>query len=136
MHAYTLILSLSLSLSLSLTHTHTHTHTVKSFVEVSKYLLSLPGYPEKYILSECFSQDPLENFFGQVRGRGGRSENPSVQACLESTQSLRVQGSVSLLPVRGNSSRKRRLLHKEVIDDTPLPKRRRQAKKLNNQDNE
>ena len=84
---------------------------------------------EQYVLSECFSQDPLENYFGQLRARGGRCENPTVQASLESAQSLRVQGSLAMQPVRGNSSRKRRLFHgQEIIDETPLPKRRRQKK--------
>ena len=103
--------------------------TVKSFVEMTRYLLSLPGYENKYILSECFSQDPLENFFGQLRAKGGRCDNPTVQSCMQSTQSLRVQGSASLQPVRGNSTRKRRLFHnKEEIDSTSLPKRARVSK--------
>ena len=81
------------------------------------------------MLSECFSQDPLENYFGQVCARGGRCENPTVKACLESAQSLRVQGSFAMQPIRGNSSRKRRLFQgQEVIDNAPLPKRRRQKK--------
>ncbi len=45
--------------------------TVKSFVEVTKYLLTLPGIKGQFILSECFSQDPLENYFGQLHARGG-----------------------------------------------------------------
>jgi len=98
-------------------------------VEVVRYLTNLPGVTGQYVLSECFSQDPLENYFGQLRACGGRCENPTVKASLESAQSLRVQGSLAMEPVRGNSSRKRRLFHgKEIIDDTPLPKRRRQKK--------
>ena len=69
------------------------------------YLLSQPGTKGCYILSEHFSQDPLENYFGQQRARGGRCQNPTIQACLTSAQSLRVQGSVSMTPIRGNSSR-------------------------------
>jgi len=102
---------------------------VRSFVEVVRYLTNLPGVTGQYVLSECFSQDPLENYFGQLRACGGRCENPTVKASLESAQSLRVQGSLAMEPVRGNSSRKRRLFHgKEIIDDTPLPKRRGQKK--------
>lgn len=101
-------------------------YTVRSFVGVAKYLLSLPGVSGQYILSECFSQDPLENFFGQLRARGGRCDNPTVQGCMDATQSIRIQKSLALQPVRGNSSRKRRIFHdKEIIDETPLPKRKR-----------
>ena len=100
---------------------------VKSFVEMVKYLLSQPETKGRYILSEHFSQDPLENYFGQLRARGGRCQNPTIQDCLTSAQSLRAQGSVSLTPVRGNSNRKRRLFPKEIIDDTPLAKRPRKT---------
>ena len=51
---------------------------VKSFTEMTRYLLSLPGGEELFLLSERFSQDPLENHFGQQRGRCGRNDNPNV----------------------------------------------------------
>ena len=96
---------------------------------MTRYLLSLPGVTGQFILSECFSQDPLENYFGQVRARGGRCENPTVKAALESAQSLRVQGSYAMRPVRGNSSRKRLLFNtQDVIDTTPLVKRAKSKK--------
>ena len=53
----------------------------------------------------------------------------SVAALLKLlAQSLRVQGSLALLTVRGNCSHKRRLFadKQPVIDDTPLAKRPRQ----------
>ena len=31
-----------------------------------------------YILSECFCQDPLENWFGGQRSLGSRKNNPSM----------------------------------------------------------
>ncbi len=77
-------------------------HTVKSFVELTRYLLGLSSEKCPYLLSEHFSQDPLENYFGQQRSRGGRNQNPTVQACLTSAQSLRVQGSMAMVPLRGN----------------------------------
>ena len=70
-----------------------------------------------YLLSEHFSQDPLENYFGQQRSKGGRNQNPT---CLTSAQSLQVQGSMAMVPLRGNSCRKKRLFPEEVIEDTPL----------------
>ena len=103
-----------------------HFCIVNSFVEVVRYLLNLPGGKGKYILSECFSQDPLENYFGQLRARGGRSDNPTVKSCLDSAQSLRIQKSLALQPVRGNCSRKRRLFAgTETIDNEPLQKKSR-----------
>ncbi len=96
--------------------------TVNSFCDLTRYLLSLEMENTPYLLSEHFSQDPIENYFGQQRSRG---QNPTVQACLSSAQSLRVQGSLAMVPLRGNSSRKQRLFTEEVIDDTPLPKRPR-----------
>lgn len=100
---------------------------VKSFVELSKYLLSQPFMEGKYILSEHFSQDPLENYFGQQRSRGGWCQNPTVSACLSSAQSIRIQSSMAMIPVRGNSRKKRRVLQgkSDVIDNAPLPKRKR-----------
>ena len=35
----------------------------RSFVEVVHYLTTLPGAVGQYVLSECFSQDPLDNYF-------------------------------------------------------------------------
>ena len=84
-----------------------------------------------FILSERVSQDPLENYFGQQRARGGRNENPTVQQCINNAAAIRVQKSQALDPVRGNCSKKRRLYDDEpaVIDHTPLPKRKRTMRK-------
>ena len=82
----------------------------KSFVAIVRYLLGVPGV--QYILSEKLSQDPLENYFGQQRARGGRCDNPTMSDCLHSAQSLRVQRSFALQPVRGNCSKKRKLFQK------------------------
>ena len=72
------------------------------------------------------NQDPLENYFGKQRSRGGRSDNPNVSQYLDSAFSLRVQESIALDPVRGNSSRKRRLnvVESKSIDETPLSKQK------------
>lgn len=101
---------------------------VKSFVEMTRYLLSQGK--DLFILSERVSQDPLENYFGQQRSRGGRNEHPTLQQCVQNAAALRVQKSQALDPVRGNCSRKRRLQDTESlkIDNTPLPKRKRSKK--------
>ncbi len=55
--------------------------TIMSFVEMAKYLLSQGD--GLYVLSERFSQYPIENYFGQQRARGGRNENPTLQQCID-----------------------------------------------------
>ena len=94
-------------------------------MELVQYLVRLPTAEGKFFLSEQLNQDPLENYFGKQRSKGGRSDNPTAKQCLQNATSLRLQGSLALDPVRGNCRRKRRLFPAEVIDNTPLPKRRK-----------
>ena len=77
-----------------------------TFVEATPYLLTLPTVQGQYILSERFSQDPLEDYFSRQRAKGGRCDNPTAVSSLQAAQSLRAQGSLALQPVRGNCSRK------------------------------
>ena len=95
--------------TLIITNTYIHIHqcyldylAVRSFVEMTKYLV-LQG--DVTFLSERISQDPLENYFGQQRARGGRNENPSMQQCLHNAAAIRVQKSLATDPVRGNCER-------------------------------
>ena len=100
--------------------------TVNSFVEIVQYLLSHPNAPGRYILSERFSQDAVENYFGKQRSKGGRNENPTAKQCLDNASSLRLQGSLAMDPVRGNCQRKRHLFQSQPqVDNTPLPKRKK-----------
>ena len=99
---------------------------VRAFTEMTQYLLNLPGTENLYVLSERFSQDPLENYFGQQRGRGGRNDNPTVSRCLENASALRVQKSAAMNPVRGNCREKRHLSPKDMEEALqPLQKRKR-----------
>ena len=50
---------------------------VKSFTELGPWLLQQPDV--KYLLSEVFSQDPLEKYFSRQRHRGGGADNPTVE---------------------------------------------------------
>ena len=118
----TVLINHLIVLTLNKLQAHYLCHTVKSFVEVTRYLLSQPGV--KFIFSERFCQDPLECFFGRQRSCGGRNDNPTVQQFLKSTVSLRVQGSLALKHLKGNC-RKRPLDENMVIDNSSLPKRRR-----------
>ena len=69
-----------------------------------RYLYSLPVVKEKklVLLSNNLCQDPLEQFFGCQRQRGGTSDNPSVAEFIKNTQALRVVDSFCRGPVRGN----------------------------------
>lgn len=99
---------------------------MKSFVEMTRFLLSQPGSEGLFLLSERISQDPLENYFGKQRAQGGRSENPSLKQCVQNAVAIRAQKSMDLDRVQGNCRRKRRLFDGEPkIDDSPLPKRKR-----------
>ncbi len=82
-------------------------NAVKSFCEITRYLHSIDEDRAPYLLSEHFTQDPIENYFGQQRSRGERCQNRTVQAFISSAQSLRVQGSLAMMTVRGNSRCKR-----------------------------
>ncbi len=100
---------------------------VNSFIDMAKYLLRLDD--TLFLLSERINQDPIENYFGQLRARGGRNENPTLQQCINTASALRVQKSQALDPVRGNCRRKRKLLSNggtDVIDNTPLMKCKRE----------
>ena len=96
--------------------------TVKSFVELGQFLLSVPGV--SCFLSERLCQDPLEKFFGCQRQQGRASENPSVAEFCSNTQALRVVNTACADVARGNcrgNVQKRLSTDKE---NEPLPKRR------------
>ena len=99
--------------------------TLKFFVEVGPFLLKQPGVKNLY--SERFTQDTLEAFYGWQRAKGGHNDNPTVQQFSDSTVSLRVQGSAALDPIRGNCRKRnsKNKTHDIIIDEMPLPKRRR-----------
>ena len=68
-------------------------------METTRYLFTLPGVTGQYLLSEHFSQDPLENYFSRQRASGGRCDNPTASNALNCAQSLQVQGSLALQTV-------------------------------------
>ncbi len=92
-----------------------------SFCELAPKLLQ-KGF--EYLLSEVFSQDPLEAFFSRQRHKGGSSDNPSVQQFLMNTVSLVQQGDIyrdlKTMNVKGT---KKKFDPSRV--DEPLPRRPR-----------
>ena len=109
-------------------HTYIYVHncytlsTVKSLLELVRYIFTIPGV--KFFLSERISQEPLENFFGCQRQRGGASENPNVQDFCKNTQALRVIDSVCGSVPRENCRGSQQLVDRQS-DYNPLPKHRR-----------
>ena len=90
-----------------------------------RYLLGIDRV--KFLLSERFTQDPVESFFGQQRQKGGGSENPTVHQFTCNTSSLRVQRSTA--PIAASNVRaSKHHRDTDVVDDTPLPKRQRRSK--------
>ena len=64
---------------------------VKSFVEMTRFLLTQPNDGELYVLSQRISQDLLENYFGMQRACGGRNKNSNLQQCTTNASALRIQ---------------------------------------------
>ena len=49
--------------------------TVNSIIEATQFLLQ---HQIKYVLTERFCQDPLEDYFGRQRSLGSGKDNPSM----------------------------------------------------------
>ena len=99
--------------------------TVKSFVEIVKFIFKIPGV--KFFLSERISQDPLENFFGCQRQRARTAENPNAFQFCKNSQAIRVINSVCGNVPKGNCRGRAQSI--DIQDDKPLSKRRRVRKK-------
>ena len=121
-------------------HIHVHNikfvnvlfHVVKSFIEMTRFLLGQSSEGETlFLLSERISQDPLENYFGKQRSRGGRCDNPCIKECLHNAAAIRAQKSMELDRVQGNCCRKRRLEDCDMETfSKPLPKCKRKKTRV------
>ena len=79
----------------------------------------------RYLLSEVFSQDPVEKYFSQQRHRGGGNENPTVERfrtnaaiLMQRQQNRHDLKTMNVLPDRHD-------IPTVVPIDEPLPKRSR-----------
>ena len=97
----------------------------KSFVELVRYLFSLPDV--KSFLSQRICQDPLERFFGCQRQRGGVHDNPNVQEFVKNTQALQVINSIVKAPTKGNCRGSHQDNHDKENTLEPLSKRPRRS---------
>ena len=75
----------------------------------------------KYVLSEKFCQDDIENYFGKQRAIGRRKDSPNVRAAGYNENMIKLQFSVQPVGSNVHPGESKR----SVIDDTPLPKKKR-----------
>lgn len=92
-----------------------------------RYIFSLEEVKANKLafLSNNLCQDPLENFFGCQRQRGGTSDNPNVKEFFQNTQALRVVNSFCRGPVKGNCRGESSSRQIDMEDAVPLLKRKR-----------
>ena len=93
-----------------------------SFTELAKILLKLPGV--KFLLSEKFNQDPLEEYFSKQRGAGGCNDNPSVEQFGHNMLALHVASDSVKASKKGNCRLGDRQDLGPLMDSTPLPRRK------------
>ena len=93
-----------------------------SITEATKFLLS-EGM--EYVLTERFCQDPVEEYFGNQRKIGRRSDNPDVRMFGYNDNTIRIQRAVSCQSgnTRGRKDKDKAWVH---VTDDPLPKRKKQ----------
>ncbi len=105
-------------------------YAAKSFVELVRYLFTIPGV--KGFLSQKICQDPIEKFFGCQRQRGGTNDNPTVAEFTKNTNALRVINSFCRPSVRGNCRGNKSRAPDLDEENKPLPKRKAQRRKDKN----
>lgn len=99
--------------------------TSLAVIEATKFLLS-EGV--EYVLTERFCQDPVEEYFGNQRKLGHRSDNPDMFTFGYNTNTLRIQREVSL--TSGNTrGRKDKRKAWENISEDAVPKRKKKHTK-------
>ncbi len=94
--------------------------TTYSMIEAVKFLLD-SGL--KYVLTERFCQDDLENYFGKQRAIGCRKDNPNLYSVGFNDNIIKSQFSV--VPISGNVRSKGAKWNK--ISEEPLAKRKKCA---------
>ena len=112
-------------ISLCITHSLS---AAKAFIGLVQYLFSLPIVKDNHLafLSQRLCQDPLENFFGCQRQRGGTRDNPNVQEFFKNIAALRVVNSFCRKTVKGNCRGAEDYSSTETNSAcAPLPKRPR-----------
>lgn len=95
--------------------------TAHSAVEVTNFLL---GEGMEYVLTERFCQDSVEEYFGNQRKLGRRSDNPDMRTFGYNNNTIMVQRAVSCQSgnTRGRRDRDKAWVN---ISNDPVPKKKR-----------
>ena len=81
----------------------------------------------EYVLTERFCQDTLEEYFGNQRKLGRRSDNPDVRLFGYNGNAIRTQRSISCQSgnTRGRKDRSKAWVN---VSNDPLPKKKSKKK--------
>ena len=100
--------------------------SIYSMMALIKFLL---GAGVKFVLTNHFCQDPVEQYFGKQREIGRRSDNPTIYTFGYNDNKIRMYRSSSQI-LRNTSGKTSTQKRAQAVDNTPLPRRKR--KKLSN----
>ena len=78
----------------------------------------------EFVLSERFSQDPLEEYFGNQRKLGRRNDNPDMKMFVYNNNTIRVQRAVSCQSGKKRGRKDREKSWVNVFND-PVAKRKK-----------
>ena len=84
----------------------------------------------QYVLTERFCQDSVEEYFGNQRKFGRRSDNPDIRAFGYNNNTIRVQRAVSCQAgnTRGRKDRDKAWVN---VSNDPVPKKKSKKEKAN-----
>ena len=99
--------------------------TVHSMIECVKFLLR-SGF--SYVLTENFSQDSLEFYFGLQRACGRRSDNPNLFQFGFNDNAIRAQRSSCRINGNTKGGQKNVKYSWYQVDEEPLPKQKKRSK--------
>ena len=95
---------------------------VHSFVDLARLLFN--EETPSFLLSEKFSQDPVEEHFSKHRRRGGANENPDVQEFNRNALGIDVAGDDLIRVMTGNTRGREREDVRTTIDNKTLPRKK------------
>ena len=75
----------------------------------------------QFLLSEQFTQDPVEEYFSKQRRRGGANENPDAQEFNRNVLGLDIAGDDLIRVMTGNTRGRERDDVRLAIDNKALP---------------
>lgn len=104
--------------------------TIRGFIGVTKYLLepvANGGAGTRFIMAGVFSQDVLEIYFSKQRAACGANRNPNERQYLQNVASLHLQRNLRMK--RPNANVLDCHAAADIIDEEPLPKRKKTARR-------